>query len=155
MAFPTCDQDDRELNILAASSFVGTARVDISCLEFLDSRQLDGRIVEELVSNFQQTRCRRYESENFIPVLITKAGLERALRVSNINRTDLKTPAQDGSFRFLKAAKNQKFSCIHGQHRIRAAEQFLDPRDRWWPVKLFLPNSKGRHRDSIVEHANS
>jgi hypothetical protein len=155
MAFPARDQDDRELNILAAERFVGTVRVAISCLQFLDARQLDPRVVKELVSNFQQTRCRRYESENFIPVLITKSDLDRALRVSDINRTDLKTPDQEGSFRFLKAAKRQNFTCVYGQHRIRAAEQFLDPRDRWWPVKLFIPKSKGRYRDSNVEHANS
>ena len=155
MALPSCDQDDRKLDILAARCFIGTAQVDISCLTFLEGRQIDSRIVDDLVSSFQKTRCRRYESDNFIPVLITKSSLRRALRISNLNQTDLRTPAHDGCPRSLKAAKKQKFTCAHGRHRINAAERFLGPDDRWWPVKLFLTESKGTHVNPNSDHANS
>jgi hypothetical protein len=65
--------------------------VDISCLQFLDARQLDPRVVDELVSNFRQTR---YESENFIPVLITKSGRSRALRVLYMGKIKVKVLEQ-------------------------------------------------------------
>lgn len=155
MAFPSCDEDDRNLDMLAARCLVGTARVNISCLKFLDGRQIDGRIVQDLVNSFEQTRCRRYEPDNFIPVLITTSKLRRALRASNISRTDLRTTRQDGTFHILKPAKNQRFSCAHGRHRIKAAEQFFDSSDWWWPVKLFLTDSKGTHDNPIFDHANS
>jgi hypothetical protein len=155
MAFPACDQDDRDLDILATKCFVGTARVDISCLKFLEGRQIDNRIVQDLVRGFQQVRCRRYDPDNFIPVLITESNFQRALRVSDINQTALKNSSQDGSFYFLKTAKNQKLVCAHGRHRIKAAEQFLDPNDRWWPVKLFVVDSHGTHVNSIFDRANS
>lgn len=154
MASSVSDCGDRELNLLAARCFVGTARVDIPCLGFLEGREIDNRIVQDLVTSFEQTRCRRYEQDNFIPVLISTSNLTKALRASNISRADLRTTRQEGTFRHLKPAKNQKFSGVHGRHRIKAAEQFLDASDWWWPVKLFQVDSKGTTTAPDFDHAD-
>lgn len=143
MAFLSCDKDDRDSNLLATKRFIGTARTDISCLEFIKPREIDHPHVEHLVSVFQKTRCRRYDPENFIPVLITQAKLKRALRVSDLTQTSLRNAAPDGSLCFLKTAKNQKLSCVRGQHRIKAAENFLHKSDHWWTIKIFLVESEG------------
>jgi hypothetical protein len=91
------DTDDCASNVLADQRLIGTARADISCLEFIEGRQIDNRIVKNLVTVFQKQRCRRYDRENYIPVLITRANLRRVLKSSKLTKAGLKSPAHDGS----------------------------------------------------------
>ena len=134
MAFTSSDTNDCVINALADNQFIGTARADISTLEFIKGRQIDNLIVENLITVFQQKRCRRYEPEDYIPVLVTKANLKRAA---------LQSPAEDGSLCLLRTAKNQKLSCLHRRHRIKAAENFLPDKDQWWTVRIYLVASDG------------
>lgn len=71
MACLSNDKDDHESNVLAASRLIRTAQVEISCLEFINGWQIDKQIVDKLAVVFEQARCRRYDPENIIPVLIT------------------------------------------------------------------------------------
>lgn len=143
MAYPSTDKDDRDLHILATKRLIGTARTDISCLDFIGGRQIDDRIVENLVGVFKKTRCQRYNPDHFIPVLIFQANLEKALKASGLSQTALGTPARDGSLPFLRTNPKQKLSCVHGKHRVKAASYFLPSDDRWWTVKVFLAKSNG------------
>jgi hypothetical protein len=61
--------DDCATNVLIDNRFVGTARAKISSLKFIKGRQINKRIVDELISVFQQERCRRYEWVEPIEVL--------------------------------------------------------------------------------------
>jgi len=136
------EQDDLELNSTTSKRFVGFARVDISVFHFMDGREIDDRITKGLIKLFQRTRCRRYDPDNYLKVLITKSQLKRALRSSKIPQNSLKTPTTDGSFHFLHVGPNEKLICRDGQHRIKAAEYF-EAGDRWWTVELFLSHSEG------------
>lgn len=150
MAFPSSDKDDRASNVLADNRFIGTARADISYLTFIEGRQIDNQIVEKLITVFQQKRCRRYEPENYIPVLITKENLKRALKASKLKRAALQSPAKDGSLRFLKPAKNQELFCLHGRHRIEAAKKFLPDTDQWWTIRVYLVESDGTQTAILI-----
>jgi hypothetical protein len=145
MACLYSEADDRATNVLADQRLIGTARANISSLEFIEGRQIDDRIVKNLINVFQQERCRRYDPENYIPVLLTQANLRRVLRSSKLTKADLKRPAHDGSLCLLKTAKNQMLRCLHGRHRIKAAEQFLPYDDRWWTIRIYLIKSDGTH----------
>jgi hypothetical protein len=126
-----------------SKNFAGTARVAISCLEFIPGRQIVPNIVTCLVRVFEKVRCRRLDPDNFIPVFITPSDLKRALRTSNLPPNALKRPSADGSLCFLNVATNQKLTCLHGRHRIQAAIKHLEPNDLWWTVKLFLATPEG------------
>ncbi|CZR55714.1 uncharacterized protein PAC_05602 [Phialocephala subalpina] len=121
---------------------IGTARVAISSLEFVGGRELDSRIVDGLIKNFELRKCRRYDPDHYIPVIISTTQLKRALRASNINQSELLSPTKRGSLCFLKTAVGQKLQCLQGKHRVKAAEEFfVDSRDRWWAIRLFLCDS--------------
>lgn len=133
-------------NQLAARKFLGTARVDLSSLRFIQGREIVPQIVHELVGVFRATGCRRFDIENHVPVLISPSELSTALDASSLNRKDLSKRSQDGSLPFLKPGDNKLFSGIHGRHRIRAATRFLDPNDRWWVISLYLVDNTGKNR---------
>jgi hypothetical protein len=154
MAYPSSDKDDRASNVLADSRYIGTARADISCLTFSQGRQTDHQIVEELITVFGQKRCRRYEPGNYIPVLISKANLKRALKASKLKRAALQSPAEDGSLCFLRTAKKQKLFCFHGRHRIEAAKRFLPDKDQWWTIRVYLVESDGTQTIILVPGRN-
>jgi hypothetical protein len=134
--------DDRTSNGLANKRFIGIARADVKRLRFIKGRQIDHKIVEKLVTVFQLEGCRRHNPKNFVPVLITPPILDRALKASKLTQADLKNP-QDGSFCLLKTPKNQKLLCLHGRHRIKAAESFFPKEDQWWTISIYLAESSG------------
>ena len=142
MASLYSDKADRNLNALVARQLIGTARADVSCLDFFQGRQTDHQVVKHLLEVFCQIGCRRYDPDNFIPVLITKADLNIALQASGLNRTALQGQVQEGLPHILKTAKKQTLSCAHGRHRIEAAKQFLPEDDQRWTIKIFLVKSK-------------
>jgi hypothetical protein len=37
----------------------------------------------------------------------------------------------------------QKLFCLHGQHRIKAAESFLPHENQWWTIRIYLIRSDG------------
>jgi hypothetical protein len=139
MALCSSDKDDIEFATLSSKRFIGTARADISSLEFIEGgRQIDNQIIERLISIFKDMTCRRLDPDNYIPVLITQVDLNRALRVSKVQQNALKIPASDGSYHFLRTSKGQKLKCVYGKHRVKAAERYFGEGDRWWTITLFL-----------------
>ena len=116
---------------------ISTARVDISCLDFIEGRQIDRRIVDYLKAIFAATKCRqgskedsRYDPKNYIPVLIKSSSeLKRVLKASKKTRKDLNV--RRGSPCLLRTAPGQKLLCLDGRHRIEAADEFLSPGNRW------------------------
>lgn len=141
---PMAVSDDCATNVLIESRFIGTARAKISSLRFVQGRQINKRIVDRLTSVFQQERCRRYESENYIPVLLTKDNLKQVLKSSKLKKDALKRPSEDGTLHLLRAKKAQLL-CLHGRHRIEAAKNFLPREDQWWTVRVYVGKSDGTH----------
>ncbi|ESZ91825.1 hypothetical protein SBOR_7777 [Sclerotinia borealis F-4128] len=124
---PTHDKTDRNRE----TKLVGVARIDICSLTFEEG-------------------CRRYDAANYVPVLVSKAQLANLLRASNVTRNDLKTTSVDGSLPLVSS--NQNLLCPHGQHRIKAAKEFLSKVDRWWTIEIYLIPSNRRTREEILAH---
>jgi len=143
MAVSDVDEQDQNINNILEKTYIGTVRASLSSLSFVHGRETDPAIVQHLSEVFERTRCRRYDPDNFIPVIINQEGLKKALKATNVKRAALTTTLKDGSFLLLKPALGQKFSCVHGRHRVMAAEIFLPSDDQWWTVRLFLTDSQG------------
>lgn len=75
-------------------------------LEFIKGRQIDKRIIDKLVAVVKQARCRKYDPENTIPVLITEDNLKKALKASKLTLAALKKGSHDGSLCLLKTVEN-------------------------------------------------
>lgn len=128
---------------------VGIARVDISCLAFIERRQIDRRIVDYLKGIFESTKCgqgnekdSRYDAKNYLPVYIRSSSeLKRVLNTSKKTHKDLNI--EGGPPCFLRTAPGEKLLCLDGRHRIEAAKEHLSPGNRWWIVRLLLKSENG------------
>jgi hypothetical protein len=121
---------------------IGVARASLTSLDFVKGRDIDNRIVDSLVGPF--CKDSRLEPENYLPVIITVADLGKALDVSKVSRDSLSVKASDGIPCLLKPGRDQKFLCLHGRHRIKAAETVLTGDDNWWTIRIYLLESHSR-----------
>ena len=155
MASLSSTRENPDLNILAARQFIGTAQVDISCLKFFQGRQTDHWVVDNLLRVFSQSGCLRYDLDNYVPVLVFKEELQRALWTSGLTQSALKNAVKERLLCLLKVVEDQKLYCSHGRHRVEAAKSFfLEQEDHWWTIKLFLVQSKGT-RSIRFEHSTA
>jgi hypothetical protein len=117
--------------------YKGTALISIAHLDFPHPcRQIDRKIIEQLKRDFEGEGCVREEPTNRIPAIIEdrtlQAGLEKLVTsVNNFKATSKDDPPK------LYLARDVKLECLHGQHRILAAKEFLAPSQRWWVVDLY------------------
>jgi hypothetical protein len=49
---------------------------------------------------------------------------------------------QDGEPRPLYFRGDTRIRVLHGEHRLRAAERFLDPTEQWWTVVLYTTGTE-------------
>ncbi|RDL41164.1 uncharacterized protein BP5553_01143 [Venustampulla echinocandica] len=135
--------------------FIGICRVDISSLKFVyGSRDVDRRIVENLKRIFKKTKCKKdkRDTENHLLVLVSTPELNRALKTSRLTLKSLKVPQNDGPLPVLKVSGDQKLLCLQGKHRVRAADEFfLDPKDKWWTIRLFSADLKEEADITLVD----
>ena len=118
----------------------GRAKISLHNLKFEDEHVACGRTVDpkniaRLVGVFESEGCLRLEAENHIPALIGQTLLGDCLRNSFVSQAALLDFRQDPPF--LNLADGQCLVALHGKHRIKAAERFLEPFDRWWLVDLY------------------
>ncbi|KAM3066488.1 hypothetical protein ACMFMG_011986 [Clarireedia jacksonii] len=132
------------------AKFLGVGRISISSLEFDDGRPIDPLIIEKLKELYTNTSCRRYDASNYVPVLVTKIQLKALLRTSGKTQQDIKNLSSDGTLPWLSSKK--RLLCPHGQHRVKAAEQFLPKADHWWTIEIYIIPSKGRTREQILSY---
>ncbi|KAF4210314.1 hypothetical protein CNMCM5878_004631 [Aspergillus fumigatiaffinis] len=101
----------RERNL----KYKGTAKVYINQIVAHPSisRGLDPKNVERLCKIFSRDRCRRLDVRNHVTAVVSREHLEMALASAGVQ-------------------------CLHGQHRLKAAEELLPPSDQWWTVDLYL-----------------
>lgn len=118
--------------------FRGRARVSLDRLHY-DGISMRGTVDEKhinhLVKVFQVEGCSRLHDPNYyVPGIISHHDLEDALASSNLRVLDL---MQDGAPYFLNIREGTRIRVLHGEHRLRAAEKFLEPTERWWTVVLY------------------
>lgn len=68
---------------------------------------------------------------NHATAVVSKRHLANALREAQISAQALLTNPPD-------RYPHLQIQCLHGQHRLRAGEEFLPPSDQCWPVDLYL-----------------
>jgi hypothetical protein len=118
----------------------GRAKISLHHLEFEDENvaggcTVDPKNIARLVKVFESEGCLRLEAENHIPALIGETLLGGLLRDSSVTQAALLDFRQEPPY--LHLAEGQQLVALHGKHRIKAAEKFLDPFDRWWVVDFY------------------
>ncbi|KAJ5183279.1 hypothetical protein N7492_000895 [Penicillium capsulatum] len=68
-----------------------------------------------------------------------------------LNVSDSRDGRNDGEPPILNLPDNLKIRVLHGEHRMRAAERFLEPREKWWVVMLYTPQLGETTKDAIQE----
>jgi len=136
--------EDSKLEAERRRTFRGSARVSLDVLQFQQHkhRDLDTKHVEYLKGCFRKDRCRRLEVRNHIEAEIDQQMLDVALRDSNITARELLTN-QPNEYPRLVFPQSFHLECLHGQHRIQAAREFLLPIDKWWTVDLYTSGEHG------------
>lgn len=118
--------------------FRGRAKVSLDRLHY-DGISMRGTVDEKhinhLVKVFQAEGCSRLHDPNhYVPVIISRTDLEDAAAATNLRVLDL---MQDRPPYFLNIREGTRIRVLHGEHRLRAAEKFLEPTERWWTVVLY------------------
>ena len=118
-------------------AYLGSAKLALHKIEFVDNpansaRPLDPKNVNRLMSIFELEGCFRLEKRNRVPVLLSEENFARA-------KTSGKTFAKPGDPDWLLLDTSVK--CLHGRHRIAAANQVLGPGEKWWVVDIYREGS--------------
>ena len=130
--------EDSKLESETRPTYKGSARISLDVLYFQSNehRDLDKKHVEYLKECFQKDKCRRLEKRNHTEAAVDQASLDAALRSSDVSARELLTNEPNGCPK-LSFLAGFKLRCLHGQHRIQAAKEFLLPHDKWWTVDLY------------------
>lgn len=134
----TCtDPELRTLNE-RCRTYQGTAKISISQITVLPSvsQHISEKNVKRLCGIFEKEGCRRLDSDNYISAVVSTQHLHDALQVAGATAADLLSN-QPSHFPHLHFPTGS-IKCLHGQHRLKAGEQFLPSIDQWWTVDLYL-----------------
>ena len=122
-----------------SSHLVGTVRVPFSALSFnSEPRQISRSNVRRLVSVFETEGCLRHDRENVLPAIIDDSALAAALQASSTSAEALRLQHDTVPPQQLTIPPPHRILCLHGQHRILAAKEYLgNENDWWWNVELY------------------
>jgi len=119
------------------AKYKGTARVSFAHLEFPHPfRQVDRKIIEQLKRDFEGEGCIKEKLTNRIPAIIHDPILQAGLEKLAISTEEFKVGSKEDPPQ-LHLGRDTMLECLHGQHRILAAKEFLVPSQRWWVVDLY------------------
>ncbi|KAH1633892.1 hypothetical protein KXX16_006187, partial [Aspergillus fumigatus] len=137
----------RERNL----KYKGTAKVYINQIVAHPSisRGLDPKNVERLCKVFSRDRCRRLDVRNHVTAVVSRQHLEMALASAGVSTVALMTNPPD-QYPLLDFPVGQ-VQCLHGQHRLKAAEELLPPSDQWWTVDLYLDDISSDLQAALVD----
>jgi hypothetical protein len=99
-------------------------------------REPDKKYVEHLKGRFRDDGCRPLEKQNHIKAKISLELLGAALKSSGIEQAHLLINQPQG-YAELEILPGWQIECLHGQHRILAASEVLEPSEQWWAVDLY------------------
>ena len=104
---------------------LGFGRVQLRHLYFETGiRDFDEINVNRLKLVFKTEGCHRDNPINFIPALVSRADLGQSSNTRG-------PPAE------LLLPPDRRLLCLHGKHRILAAEAVLPLRDQWWTLAFY------------------
>lgn len=92
--------------------------------------------VEWLCEIFHKDTCCRLDTQNHVTAIVSRRHLRQACQVGEITNGDLMAN-NTVCYPCLQFLTSQ-VQCLHGRHRLKAAEQTLPPTERWWTVELNL-----------------
>lgn len=116
----------------------GCVRVALERLDFTRSsaRPLDRSNVARLVSSFELGGCLRHDACYHVPAVMDDGLLRRSVLDGGASMNDLRS--HDPSvWPRLALPVGVQVQCLHGQHRIAAARQYLLGQDRWWVIDVY------------------
>ncbi|ODM24144.1 hypothetical protein SI65_01734 [Aspergillus cristatus] len=118
--------------------YQGTAKIDLDQISFhaFANTKVDQKNVERLCEIFRKDTCRRLDIRNHVTAMISRRHLKRACQAGGITNEDLMAN-NTACYPRLQFPTGQ-VQCLHGQHRLKAAEETLPPTERWWTVDLYL-----------------
>jgi Protein of unknown function (DUF3723) len=117
------------------AKYRGSARVSIEHLEFPHPcRQIDTKVIKRLIRDFEGEGC--IKETNRIPAIIDDSTLYAGLKKLAMSAESFKTVSNSAP-PWLDLQPDMKVECLHGQHRILAAQQFLAASKRWWIVDFY------------------
>jgi hypothetical protein len=115
-------------------NFRGTVRVRLNQLQFSSSvRPLDQKIVHALKRDFRAEGCLQHQKCCSIPALITESDFSAILEHLRLTPEALKIAEPQPEI-----PSAVQLECLHGQHRISAARDFLPLSEHWWLVDLYI-----------------
>jgi hypothetical protein len=118
------------------AKFKGAARVSFRHLEFpYPARQIDEKVIQQLLRDFDGEGCIREERSHWIPVVIDESILQTTLEKNSLTPETFKAKADHPPI--LKLESGVKLECLHGQHRILAAKEHLAASHWWWVIDIY------------------
>lgn len=144
---------DSELHILTerCRKYQGTAKINIDQItpHTSVSQQINKKNVERLCEVFDKEGCRRLNVYNHVSAVVSMQHLHEALQAAGVNTTDLLTdqPSRFPHLHFLAGS----IKCLHGQHRLKAAEHYLPSIDQWWTVDLYLDGKPEIYHAHLIQ----
>jgi hypothetical protein len=128
---------EKEFAEKKALHFRGTARVRTTQLQFLDPfRPIDQKIIDALIRDFGAEGCLQHNKDCSVPAIVTDHEYQQVLSHISLNTEEFKTKSTLQPTLY-EIPIHLKLNCLHGQHRIVAANSYLPSGDRWWLVDLF------------------
>ena len=129
------DAEERKIAKSIGDSYCGIARIDLKNLNFdASTRDISQANVMRLKGILEQN-CSRLQAGHRVPGILSQSLLDDCLRRSQLSRENLLSVDDPPK---MQVPSGISIQCLHGQHRIAAAFQVLDPGDDWWTVELYL-----------------
>ncbi|KAF2158733.1 hypothetical protein M409DRAFT_61391 [Zasmidium cellare ATCC 36951] len=134
--------------------FRGYALIRINQLQLQTGRDLNDKHVARLRKIFKLEGCLHYDHRHSVPVVINENLLLDALNRQHPGLHQLPKTGKDAPA--LRFAADVQIACLHGRHRIAAAEQILGLSDQWWIVEVFSDDMPiQQQRDIQQDHGSS
>jgi hypothetical protein len=115
----------------------GTICVRLSQLSFTNPiRPIDKKIITNLKRVFKIEGCLQNEKDYSVPAIISEVSFNRALSVAHVSAEDFKTVSSSNPAKY-KLPPGITLECLHGQHRVLAATEYLPRGDGWWLVDIY------------------
>ncbi|KAH7033935.1 hypothetical protein B0J12DRAFT_766223 [Macrophomina phaseolina] len=130
--------------------FHGSAKVDLHSISMNYGQETNPDTVKRLIKIFQTQGCARLDPANHVPVLVEQSVLDQALRDANASPSDLLQQFAT-NLPHINFPPEYKLTCVHGHHRLLAAEAYLLPEERWWCVDLYTSDISESTRERISD----
>ena len=123
----------------------GKARVRLTQLLFPNPiRPIDPKLVKVLKRNFKGEGCLQQDSTFSLPAIIDDDSLKLALEGLDVSADHFKAASILSPAKF-ELPHSIQLACLHGQHRVAAAAELLDPGNKWWLVDIYGQGTSEPH----------